>query len=108
MAKLLFVRIAGAVGITSLALLFLGLIPFLSVDPTAGASPSSSSTFSVNREYKGDRLPSADINAAALLRTQFQLRQQPQAPREIPVGCDASFSPISSPRLAYVYGRCTT
>jgi hypothetical protein len=98
MAKLLFVRIAGAVGLFSLGLFFVGLIPFLSADPTAGAGLSGRTpAFSVNHQFKGDRLP---VNIAVRdLKT-------PDHPREIPIGCDASFSPISAPRLAYIYGRC--
>jgi hypothetical protein len=104
MAKVLFVRIAGGFGLASLALFFLGLIPFLSADPTAGAGltkgpASRSPAFSVNRQFKGDRLP--------LIATQATERTSDH-PKEIPVGCDASFSPISAPRLALVFGRCTT
>lgn len=97
----LFVRIAGGVGIVSLAFLFVGLIPFLSVDPTAGAVPADrASAFSVNHEFKGDRLPVSDFNWTAARAQRY--------PEEVPVGCDPSFSPISAPRLAYIYGRCTT
>jgi hypothetical protein len=31
-----------------------------------------------------------------------------QGSKEIPDGCDPSFSPITAPQLAHVYGRCTT
>jgi len=96
MAKLLFVRIAGGVGLVSLALFFVGLIPFLSADPTAGAGLSGRTpAFTVNHEFKGDRLPVDVIVSRDATRRQ-----------EIPVGCEASFSPISAPRLAYIYGRC--
>lgn len=95
MVKLLFARIAGAVGLLSLALFFVGLIPFLSVDPTAGAGlPGRTPAFTVNHEFKGDRLP---VNLES---------REVKHPQEIPVGCEASFSPISAPRLAYIYGRC--
>lgn len=105
MARLLFVRIAGGVGILSLAVFFLGLVPFLSADPTAGAGlVGKTSPFSVNREFKGDRLPlGSGMNAAS--RDAFQMRRHLEP---IPVGCEASFSPISAPRLAYIYGRCMT
>jgi hypothetical protein len=103
MVKLMFARLAGGLGLVSLALLFLGLIPFLSADPTAGAGLAGrTSSPSVNREFKGDRLPIPDANF-----TQKAARRV-QHPGEIPVGCDASFSPITAPRLAYIYGRCTT
>jgi hypothetical protein len=101
MARLLFVRIAGGLGLTSLALFFVGVMPFLSADPTAGAGLiGKAAGFSVNREFKGDRLPMLDGNSVAL--------RTPRRPEKIPYGCDASFSPISAPRLAYIYGRCTT
>ena len=108
MARVLLVRIASALGITSLAFLFVGLIPFLSADPTAGAGLAvKAPTFSVNREFKGDRLPlSSPINST--VSRGYSRSERSQTPREIPVGCDAAFSPISAPHLAYIYGRCAT
>ena len=63
----LFVRIGGALGVTALALCFLGLIPFLSAGPTAGAGfVPGTPGFTVNREFKGDRLPiHAAFNSSA-------------------------------------------
>ncbi len=102
MAKQLFVRIAGVLGATSLAVFFLGLIPFLGAGPTAGAGFNAGPpAFTVNREFKGDRLPlPSQINSA--------LSHNVPTPKPVPVGCDTAFSPISAPRLAYVYGRCVT
>jgi hypothetical protein len=98
MARHVFVRVAGGVGVLSLALLVVGVAPFLSADPTAGAGlVQRAPTFSVNHEFKGDRLPLAPVGSASRPR-----------PAEIPVGCEASFSPISAPKLAYIYGRCMT
>src|SRR5271156_1618669 len=108
MAKLLMLRIAGALGTTSLALLVVGLIPFLSAGPTAGAGLAAGTpAFTVNRAIKGDRLPlPSDINSAV---SRIGLGPQPHwMAREIPVGCDPAFSPVSSPRLSYIYGRCMT
>lgn len=106
MTRLLFVRFAGALGVTALALFFVGLIPFLSAEPSAGAWLAS--TFSVNREYKGDRLPlPSDINSA-VSRNDIRSQRRSQMPAEVPVGCDPAFSPVSSPRMAYFYGRCMT
>jgi hypothetical protein len=31
-----------------------------------------------------------------------------QARERLPVGCDPAFSPVASPSLATVYGRCMT
>ena len=106
MTKLLFVRFAGAFGVTLLALFFVGLIPFLSAEPTVGAGFTPA--FSVNHEYKGDRLPlPSDINSA-LSRNDIRSLGRSQIPTEVPVGCDLAFSPVTAPRMAYFYGRCMT
>jgi hypothetical protein len=105
--KRMFVRIAGALGTTSLALFIVGLIPFLAADPSAGAGLAvRAPAFTVDRTYKGDRLPLPSEINSAVSRNETR-PQQSQAPKEIPVGCDASFSPVSSPSLAYIFGRCT-
>lgn len=107
MARLLFVRIAGALGATSLAAFFVVLIPFLSAEPSAGAGFAvKAPSFTVNREFKSDRLSlPANINYS---RNGTVPKEQARTPEEIPVGCDSAFSPISSPRLAHVFGRCMT
>jgi hypothetical protein len=120
MAKLL-IRFAGALGITALALFFVSIIAFFA-DPIVGAGfAARQPSFSVNREFKGDRLPTSSI-APVVSRSRPQnglstrdlgtrdLGAQDQAlkPRKIPVGCEGSFSPISSPRLAHILGRCMT
>jgi hypothetical protein len=97
---------ASAVGVLTLAMFMVGLIPFLSADPSAGAGLNSTTPdFSVNRSLKGDRLPlAADVSRSAVSRDELRS----QTPMEIPVGCDAAFSPISAPTMAYIFGRCTT
>ena len=105
MAKL-FVRIAGALGITALALFFVGLIPIFA-DPTVGAGIAAKApSFSVNRQFKGDLLPLS--SAPSVARRGLSTQEQSSKPQKIPVGCEGSFSPISSPRLAHVVGRCMT
>jgi len=105
MAKL-FVRIAGALGITALALFFVGLIPFFA-DPTVGAGIAAKApSFSVNRQFKGDLLPLS--SAPNVARRGLSTQEQSSKPQKIPVGCEGSLSPISSPRLAHVVGRCMT
>jgi len=105
MAKV-FVRLAGALGITALALLFVGLIPFFA-DRTVGAGIAAKApSFSVNRQFKGDRLPFSSVPTVA--RRGLSTQEQSPKPQKIPVGCEGSFSPISSPRLAHVVGRCMT
>ena len=102
----LFIRLAGALGITALALFLVGLIPFLA-DPTVGAGIAAKApSFSVNREFKGDRLPVS--GAPTVARRGLSTQEQSSKPQRIPVGCEGSFSPISSPRLAHILGRCMT
>jgi hypothetical protein len=92
----------------SLALFIVGVVPFLSADPTAGAGLTGKNPYTVNHEFKGDRLPlAADVDPAAA-RSERATRLHAQAPGDIPVGCDPAFSPVSAPRLAYFYGRCMT
>jgi hypothetical protein len=111
MAKVLFVRMAGGLGVVALATFIVGLVPFLSADPSAGAgfagSPATPA-YTVNHEFKGDRLPLPSDTNSAVTRTDFGLRQDARSPADIPVGCDPAFSPVSAPRLAYFYGRCVT
>ena len=105
MAKL-FIRIAGALGVTALALLFVGLIPFFA-DPTVGAGIADKAPgFSINRQFKGDRLPVS--GAPNVARRGLSTQDQSSKPQKIPVGCEGAFSPISSPRLAHIVGRCMT
>ena len=105
----LLIRIASALGVTALALFFVSLIPFFG-DPTAGVGVTSrTSPLSVNRELKGDRLDGrvpVDFRPAA---PQSGLdAKQSDKPGNVPIGCENSFSPISAPRLAHIYGRCMT
>jgi hypothetical protein len=104
MVKLVFVRTAGALGVMSLALLIVGIVPFLSADPTAGAGLFKA-PYTVNHEFKGDRLPLAAVDAFSRAAAS---RLRARMPEEIPLGCDPAFSPVSSPRMAYFYGRCMT
>lgn len=108
MAKLLFVRVAGALTVTSLALLFVGLIPFFDA-PNAGAgSAASTPSFTVNREFKGDRLPVVSSANAAVSRNEIDSQKRSRLQDKIPVGCEPAFSPVTNPRLASYYGRCAT
>lgn len=107
MAKFLFVRIAGALAIISLALLFVGIIPFFSTAPSAGAVVKVPA-FTVNREFKGDRLPVASTIDAAARQNALHARWGSLKSGEMPVGCEPAFSPVTAPRLAYYYGRCAT
>jgi hypothetical protein len=104
MVRALFVRMASAAGLLALSFTLVGLIPLLSAGPSIGAGyVARTPAGTVNREFKGDRLP-GEINSA-LTKNEPQRRQDS---KEVPDGCDRSFSPITAPQLAYVYGRCTT
>jgi hypothetical protein len=106
MARALSIRLASAAGLLALSFVLVGLFPFFSLGPSIGASfVASRPVTSVNRELKGDRLPPPSaINSA------FSKSEPPRQrdSKEVPDGCDRSFSPITAPQLAYVYGRCTT
>src|SRR5271156_2885756 len=104
MTRVLFVRVAGALGATALAVLILGLIPFIDANPTAGAGTTHTSPVSVDRTLKGDRLSMPSESNSAVSRD--VPKERAKAPEEIPFACDATFSPISAPKLALVYGRC--
>ena len=106
LVRAVLVRMASALGLIALSLFFVGLIPFLSAGPSVGAGfPAKVPATSVNREFKGDRLPlPSDANSA------FSKNDAPrrQGARQIPDGCDPAFSLITTPQLSNVYGRCTT
>ncbi len=106
MVRALLVRMASAVGLLALSFLLVGFIPFLGAGPSSGArylvnAPATS----VNHQFKGDRLPLFTGGNSAVTKNESR---QPQNSKQVPDGCDRSFSPISAPQLAYVYGRCTT
>jgi hypothetical protein len=102
----LLLRTSSAVGLLALSLFFLGLIPFLSAGPSAGAGlPAKVPATSVNREFKGDRLPLPSDASSAFSKND---PQRPQDAKRILDGCDPAFSLITTPRLSNIYGRCTT
>ncbi len=93
------------VAAVAFALVTASLVSFPSLS-TTGVGLSSTPAASVNRALKGDRLPTAKPTA-----WQHEFRPpvtplQSQSRARVPVGCDTSFSPISSPRLANVFRRC--
>ena len=99
MAKQLLVQTASAAGLLALALFFVGVDPFLS----AGAEMPNTSTFTVNRTLKADKLPVAVVpdwsNAFGISTS------EPRA--QMPFACDAAFSMISSSAASNYFGRCT-
>lgn len=110
MARALSVRLASAAGLLALSFILVGLLPFFSLSPSVGASfVARTPVTSVNRELKGDRLPPPSAINSALSKSESKSEPSPQRDsKQIPDGCDRSFSPITAPQLAYVYGRCTT
>jgi hypothetical protein len=107
--------VGSAVGLVSLSLFTAALITFPAW-PTTGAKMSgvgfwTTPSVSVNRALKGDRLPINMPQDASPLHSILPDGSQPASahPRtraQIPLGCDAAFSPISSPLLAHVFRRC--
>ncbi|HEX3485056.1 MAG TPA: hypothetical protein VHT51_08345 [Micropepsaceae bacterium] len=109
MARQLYVRIVGALGLLALAALFVGIDPFLS----AGASLSSQTpAVSVNRTLKGDRLPAANSAILDVPDGQTRFARQPstETRAQTPFACDPAVSlirsPNSPPPSANVYRRC--
>jgi hypothetical protein len=111
-----YLRIVGASTLVSLAFLFGSLDPFLRAAPvTAAAVSGRTPPVSVNRYRKDDRLPllksldnSGPAGTARVILGNLRGHNGPQAYRRPPVGCDPAFSPVASPSLAVVYGRCIT
>jgi hypothetical protein len=113
MARLFFLRIylrlASAVGLLSLAFFLISLDPFLSAAPFDASGMTSA--VKVNRALKGDRLPLFDPDVSgqrgvAPVR-EFGAGGGLHMRGKIPIGCDHAFSPVSAPSLSDVYGRCT-
>lgn len=95
MGRIPFVSIAAVVS----GLLVASFIAFPSF-PSSGFL-SLTSSVSVDRTLKGDRLPLAPTD-----KTEMPVQSAPSR-EKVPVGCDRALSPISSPRLANVFRRCT-
>lgn len=104
MVRLLYVRIAGALALCSLAFLFLSTDPFLSAASIGPGVSGHDRAFSVNRFRKGDRLPRRPAGAIWRNRVPDGLQSQ----EKLPFGCDPAFSPVTSPALSSIYGRCMT
>jgi hypothetical protein len=96
-----YLRVVGAFALVSTSFFLASLDPFLRAAPIAGSAASERTPpVSVNRYHKGDRLPIVKSNLHGLNGS--------QAREKVPVGCDPAFSPVASPALATVYGRCMT
>jgi len=105
MPKQLFVRMISAASVVAVALLLVGLDPFLS----AGADGSATSPVSVNRNLKGDRLPFSNPTIFDVPDWRNGSAAPPSSPAHVvrsPFACDASFSSIGLSVAMNVYGRC--
>ena len=90
------------------------------IDPvsSAGAHGVNALPISINRALKGDRLQSDQLpmHVATQPHPQSADNTRPESPaaaakpepKKAPLGCDPSFSPVVSPALANIFGRCTT
>ena len=87
-----------------------GLATFVALDlvPAATELPSGLKSavgpvpgiqVTVNRARKGDRAPAP--------MEQARERKETPAAKKLMEGCDPSFSPVASPSLAHLTGRCT-
>ncbi len=102
MARLVSFRLMGAAALCSAAFVLAGAAPYLYAAPITPGLTDPEPAMTVNDFRKGDRLPLFQRRA---------VRQEvpsigPQTRGKVPVGCDSSFSPVTSPQLATLYGRC--
>ena len=90
----LFRRSLTACSILALVWSIAGTAPLLALGPT-----NSAPQFIVDRIHKGDRLPMTRTPA-------LPHKHSFESGKKLPLGCDSAFSPVVSPELATVYGRC--
>lgn len=103
MAKLLYLRVAGAIVLCSLTFLLVSFDPFLRAAPIGPGVGDQTPAVSVNHFRKGDRLP---IYHSGVVRENFHRPDGLQTQRHVPFGCDPAFSPVATPSLSKVFGRC--
>jgi hypothetical protein len=103
MARLFYLSIAGAVALASLAFFLVSFAPLLSAAPFSPGISDGTPAVSVNRFRKGDRLPLYDSRA---VRPDPETPDHLQTEGKVPLGCDPAFSPVTSPELSRLYGRC--
>ena len=97
-------RSAGALGFAMLGLLIVELILLPSSPTTDAGMTVPVPTVDVNRGLKGDRLPPV----AKPEQIGSPMRPLPPPRAQVPLGCEAAFSPISSPSQAKIFRRCMT
>lgn len=103
MARLWYLPLSSGLAAFALAFSFLSVQTFLSAAPIQSGIGATTPIFTVNHFRKGDRLPLYRPESAA---PDQRLPDGLQTQKKVPLGCDRSFSPVSSPAMAKVYGRC--
>ena len=105
MARLFYLSVAGMLALASLAFFVVGFAPLLSAAPFSPGISDRTPAVSVNRFRKGDRLPVRDTQA---IQPDLQMPDglEIQSQGKVPLGCDPAFSPVTSPALSNLYGRC--
>lgn len=103
MARLFDVRIVGAIALCSLAFLLLSFDPFLRAAPIGTDASDQTPAVSVNHFRKGDRLPLYHPDA---VQQNLPRPDGLQTQRHVPFACDPAFSPVATPSLGKVFGRC--
>jgi hypothetical protein len=103
MARLVSLRVMGAVALCSATFVLVGAAPYLHAAPVPPGLSTPEPTMTVNHFRKGDRLP---LFHSGAVRQQGSTPSGLQTQRKVPFGCDSAFSPVVSPELATIYGRC--
>ena len=103
MARLVSLRVVGAVALCSAAFVLAGAAPHLYAAPVLPGLSDPEPAMTVNHFRKGDRLPLLHPRA---VRQEVPTPSGSQAQGKVPFGCDSAFSPVTSPELATLYGRC--
>jgi hypothetical protein len=102
MARLISFRLIGAAALCSAAFVLAGAAPYLYAAPMSQGLANPEPSMTVNDFRKGDRLP---LFGSRAVRQEVPPAGS-QAQGKVPLGCDSSFSSVTSPELATLYGRC--
>ena len=102
MARLVSFRLIGAAALCSAAFVLAGAAPHLYAAPIIPGLTNPEPSMTVNDFRKGDRLPL--FHPRSVRQEVPPIGSQTQG--KVPLGCDSSFSPVTSPQLATLYGRC--
>jgi hypothetical protein len=103
MTKLWYLPVSSGLAAFAFAFSFLSVQTFLSAAPMPSGISATAPLFTVNHFRKGDRLPLYRPEAAS---PDQRMPSRLQTQKKVPLGCDPSFSPVTTPAAAMVYGRC--